>query len=549
MVTIGVEQELLRHLADMPFLERLELAAISGWSGRWVFDVTDRMEAAGLLVGVRHGTHQLSATRRFSPTPAGLEILARAEGTTPDQCLIRHPVSYQWQRKLLERLDGVANIYRMVASFVETTGPFTFRWYRGAPIDAGITLSNGNFIAIVRQGPTADRTGFSKRLWRLWQGVRASAVFFTVPDIIRLRHTRARLAGAPTITFVALESEAATGNITNPIWWSNASNEAINTLQALQHIPNNPIIPPMEPPLEPQAPSDTLTYPAEGPAPVHLLSTILTSPEKRALDAIYDWPWISLPSLGALLGIPPNHISELVRGLEDQDLVEHNIVQRRRRLALGDRALRFLARRDRSSYSVMLRRWSVSPVDPMEPLNTRNISGSRSRQLLKEIGHTAAVQNFIGGVAVRGPKHGWGIGQLDPPRRASRFFTHNGRLHSLQPDAFGALHKPGQTWTFFLEWERRAVRPITMATRLAPYLRYYSTRRPAEDNGAVPTVLVVFEDEIPAGQFLGVAREEMSRARVEIPLWVSHKDILLRRGIFGRAWQTPDSLELVSPLP
>ena len=95
---------------------------------------------------------------------------------------------------------------------------------------------------------------------------------------------------------------------------------------------------------------------------------------------------------------------------------------------------------------------------------------------------------------------------LDPPHRASRHFPHQGGQRSIHPDAFGILRKGDTlTWAFLLEWERRAVRPATMAQRLAPYLRYYSTPTPTDDHGVRPDVLVVFDDDIAAGHFLRLA--------------------------------------------
>ena len=58
------------------------------------------------------------------------------------------------------------------------------------------------------------------------------------------------------------------------------------------------------------------------------------------------------------------------------------------------------------------------------------------------------------------------------------------------------------------------MRPATMAARIAPYLRYYSSRRPTDDHGVQPSVLVVFEDEIAQTHFLRVARDEMARTGV-----------------------------------
>ena len=45
------------------------------------------------------------------------------------------------------------------------------------------------------------------------------------------------------------------------------------------------------------------------------------------------------------------------------------------------------------------------------------------------------------------------------------------------------------------------MRPVTMAVRLAPYLRYYSSRRPTDDHGVQPSVLVLFDDDVSEAPF------------------------------------------------
>ncbi len=133
----------------------------------------------------------------------------------------------------------------------------------------------------------------------------------------------------------------------------------------------------------------------------------------------------------------------------------------------------------------------------------------------------------------------WEIVQVDPPKRASRHFRHEGRRRSVNPDAFGLLRRGPAAWAFFLEWERRAVRPSTMATRLAPYLRYYSSHGPIDDHGIRPAVLIVFDDDLAAANFLRVARREMARTGVGVPLWVSHRGAIASLGPLGRTWRTP----------
>ena len=109
----------------------------------------------------------------------------------------------------------------------------------------------------------------------------------------------------------------------------------------------------------------------------------------------------------------------------------------------------------------------------------------------------------------------------------------------MRPDAFGVLRRDGTEQPFFLEWERRAVRPTTMAARVAPYLRYYSASRPLDDHGVIPVVLVVFDDDLAASHFLRVADHQMRRAGVRVPLWVSHKAALKKLGPLEAAWLRP----------
>ena len=340
----------------------------------------------------------------------------------------------------------------------------------------------------------------------------------------------------------------------DPVWRLPSVNAAIDLRTALTRVPPGGALP-SEPPLSRASLPDDVAE--EGPGrdvPDHMLSALLKPAEKRALDLISDWPWISRKDLASLMAVSEPRVSQLVTSLEDFGLAAR-VPAAGRRLALTDGGLALLARRDRASVGVAKRRWSVTPLDPQAPLDWRNVSGRRSRQLLRNVEHTAAVHAFIAALARQSRSLGWELEQIDPPLRASRYFRHGGLparaggTRSIHPDAFGVLRRGPETWPFLLEWERRAVRPTTMADRLAPYLRYYSTHRPTDDHGAQPAVLVVFDDDLAATHFLRVAREEMDRAGVGVPLRVSHRSLLERVGPLGRAWRTTGGWEAVHALP
>ena len=102
------EMELLGTLAEMPFLDRLELAALSGWSKGAVYRSVAGLEQRGLVASVPHATPVVTPTRRYHLTADGLGRLAEATGDSVDRLLLTHPVSHSWLRLLLERLDGAA---------------------------------------------------------------------------------------------------------------------------------------------------------------------------------------------------------------------------------------------------------------------------------------------------------------------------------------------------------------------------------------------------------------------------------------------------------
>ena len=521
-----LESELLSALAEMPFLDRLELAAVTGWSRGAVYRGMNRLEREGCAASVPHATGLLPLTRRYHLSDNGLRRLAEVIGVTPDSLLRSRPVSSQWQRLLLDRLDGAPVIYRLTATVSHLAHPIAFRWYRAAPLDAALTLPGQRTLGILRLGHTADRTGFAKRIWRLRQGPLPGVVLVLVPDEVRLRHARRLLARAAVPALLALERDAVLAGPGRHIWRPPAGNASLDLRYVLERLRPGGELPVDEPPARAVMPGDAFDAP----------SALLKPAEKRALDLLADWPWLSRQELASLLDVAEGRVSQLVVSLEG-----HGLATRPRgaggRTALSDTGLALLARRDRASVGAARKRWSVEPIDPNAAPGWRNVSGGRSRQLLRNIQHTAAVHGFIAALAAQARSLGWRVAQLDPPHRASRHFPHQGGQRSVHPDAFGLLRRKGTTWAFLLEWERRAVRPATMAQRLAPYLRYYATPRPTDDHGVRPEVLVVFDDDIAAGHFLALAEREMKRAGVQVPLRVSHRSAVQSLGPLGAAWR------------
>ena len=545
---MSARRELLRLLGEMPFLDRLEAAAVSGWSRGAVYAAIGALEEGGLAASLPHASELIAPTRRYTLTAAGLRRLAAEEGIGLRELLYSRPLTAHSRRLLLERLDAVAVIYRLSAAITGPAWPLRFRWYRALPMDAAVALPDGRSVFVVRQGPTAERTAFAKRLWRLREGPRPGAYLLLVPDEVRLRHTARLMARASAPTFLALERDATASGAGARVWRSAAGSPPLSLQEVLSHIAEGGAWPEEEPLARAAVPRDLL---AAGASSAHdwMLPALLKPTEKRVLGLIADWPWISPARVATMLGLGRSRLSETLQRLDDLDLLAA-AGGGTRRLAPGDRALAVLARRDRSAANLARKRWSAAPHDPATPLTWRNVTGRRSRQLLRNLPHSEAVHGFLAALAAQARASGTEVVQLDPPHRASRYFPHGDRLHSVQPDAFAILRLGGRARPCFLEWEHRAVHPSTMAARLAPYVRYYASQRPTDDHGLRPTLLVVFGDDLAAHHFLGVAQREIARARVDLPLLVSSARTLREAGPLGEAWGAPGwSLRLAALLP
>lgn len=493
-----------------------------------------------MVESLAHASESIRPTRRFLLTEAGIKRLALSSRRSLSEILGEHPVSQPWRRMLLGRLDSVAVIYRLACALSRLEGPPRLRWFRSQPADAALGLADGRTLAVVRWGRTADRTAFGVRLSRLREGPSYSGALVLAPDEVRLRHARRLLRQAPFICFFALERDAAWANSEPHVWREPNAGVSLSLKEAMSYVrPRGRWA--IEPsPRGAQFPG-SLDIARDARALDWLLPARLKPAQKRALDLVGNWPWIRTDHLAALLGVARRRASKLTAKLERLDLLTAPRIDGKRRLVLTDRGLALLARRDRASVGAARKRWSAGPLDPESPLEWRNLRGRRTRQLLRNLTHTEAVHRFLAALAEQGHANGWRFTQLDPPQRASRYFRFEDRLHSIQPDAFGVLSREGREQPFFLEWERRAIRPSTMAAKLAPYLRYFRAKRPVEDHGAIPLVLVAFDDELAADHFIRVAREESERVGVNLPLLVSDRRLLEEQGPISPVWRSIDS--------
>ena len=180
-------------------------------------------------------------------------------------------------------------------------------------LDAGMFLPDGRAIGVVRQGATSDRTGFSKRVWRLLETgpARPDALLVIVPDEMRMRHARKLFRRARVPVRLALEKRVALGSSSHEVWHLPSFNTVTDLRSFMSNLTSGGSRPVEKRLARPLMPRDIEVPDAGFDCPDHLLPAVLTPALKRTMDILADWPWITHRDLNGMLGVTAQRTSQL----------------------------------------------------------------------------------------------------------------------------------------------------------------------------------------------------------------------------------------------
>ena len=188
----------------------LELSSLSGLPQRSAFRQLRSLGESGHIASLLHATAHIPRTGPHYLTRRGVRRSTLKLGVEPEDALLSHLLSAQWQRILVRRLDAVAVIYRLASSLATLVPPGAsrpnIRWYRRGTWDAA-ALMDGSVIAILRMGLTADRSAFSRRLWSLERMRQPAAALIISHDEPEQRNLALKLRGRPIAAFIATERD------------------------------------------------------------------------------------------------------------------------------------------------------------------------------------------------------------------------------------------------------------------------------------------------------------------------------------------------------
>ena len=530
------DRQLLDSLSRMPFIDSAELAGVLGEPHATVHRALSDLLADGIARRVSHGTVHLPSSQRYYLTAQGIREVAGFLGFgTPSDFVRAYPASREWLALLIRRMDAVASIYRLAASMSPGIDGLRSRveFHRRGRFDAAITLHDGRSFGGVRQGLALRRRSLYDRLRAIAQyshGRRPGTVLILVPSAWELRRTaRFCINNDLRDCFIAVESRDALERRDLRLWCEPTG------LFGLSYSTLETVSSHGRPGGGPRAQSPERKR-ASLPRPERMAKAApafgVSPSEKRTLDLITDHPMIPREHLALWLGISEGRVSQMMRSLVDTwGLIERHGKRGDTRYTLSAEGIRYVTHRDRAQLPTTQGIWSTALTTDKQ--GRRRHVGHRIETWARQTKHADGITWFLSKLEAeaRADPHSELVGSV-PTDRSDR--AYNWGDSAIAPDAVGQMTAQGLQIPFYFEHELRARHPRGVIARLKPYMSYYWSNEPKDDQPPYPVTLFVVDTEEVEAPYVRTAAH---MSRMSLPIFVSYIPVLSHTGILGRSWR------------
>ena len=510
----------LLAVARFPFADTTEVTTFTGLAITTVRRDLRAARKAGYVRSARHATSLTRSTHRHTLTARG--IAALAVGGRGRQ------LSGRWLRLMLERLDPLAYIYRILESICDDLGETVaeFRFYSTGSLDAAALLHSGVSLGFARYGGIWGRNGFLSKVARSSKVGETDVLLALVPNAFWLRRLRERMDRegqvVPSLGIVEEEVIRNEDALWSGLWEPEeqvALGEVVPRAAARGRLPTVSVFKSESPP-----PDD---WPQGFP------SVSLRPRQKALLDMIASWPRITRRDLAEMMGLSERTVQELLNADQMRRLCERGRHGRRLTFALSEEGIRYISRRDRASHGSANKAWLPGRGTTLERID-------------REPEHSAGIHRFVSLLTREATGNSaWSLTALEPDWRAGRvWYDYRDRRRILRPDGLGVLEGPDGPLQFLLEYERRTRHPSDVWLRMERYLEYYREGEWRQHWPSEPLTLFVFEDVGMETQFLLTVEKVWGVRGIR----TSCLEVLEEAGPLGAAWRVPGGNYLLTRL-
>ena len=528
------ERQLLDSLSRMPFIDSAELAGILGEPHATVHRTLTGLLTTVIVGRVSHGTAHLPSSQRYYLTAQGIRQAAELLGFgTPSDFVRAYPVSREWLTLLIRRMDAVASVYRLAASMSPGVDGLRthVEFHRRGRFDATITLHDGRTFGVVRQGLALRRRSLYDRLRAIAEydyTRRPSATLILTPSVWEERlTTRFCMELNRDDCYVAVETKDALEGRDLRLWhrysWVGSSYHTLKDVSA-HGSPGGG--------LRTQSPGRKR---ASLPRPERMAQAApafgVSPAEKRTLDLVTDHPMIPREHLALWLGVSEGRVSQMMHSLVNTwGLVERRGKRGDIRYTLSAEGIRYITHRDRAQLPTTQGIWSTALTTDRQG-RSRHL-GHRIETWARQTKHADGITWFLSKLEAeaRADRHSellWTV----PTARSDR--AYNWGDSAIAPDAVGQMTAEGLQIPFYLEYELRVRHPEGVLARLSPYMSYYWSTEPGDDQPPFPVTLFVVDTEEVEATYV---RTSARMTRMSLPILVSCIPVLSTAGILGRSW-------------
>ena len=530
------ESKMITNLSMMPFIDREEIAFLSDVDYNSVSRTLRELESKKLIGHILHTTPHSDPSERFFLTRNGVRLFIRRSLVNLADTTL--PITREWYTRLLLRLDIVRMVYRIARSFVPAdrdTRRHTPRviWYRDGNWDAALLFNDGNVVPILFHGEPWRRARFMERLKEFndYHKGHVGGVLLVAPDLFSANKALFKLRSLDTsiVAYACVESEIGKAESTQRIWlgmrWGNERYNAHELLRSFgkrgRHLEQRPVVRACLPWVK--MPDDLLAW-----------STLKQS-AKRYFSIIGKCPLIRVEDLQAIAGVKLGMHKTNMAALANFDLVNRHELAGARRLSRSDEGIRLVAQRDRMKFSKKLLDRKSSSLR-----EDGKFRGTQLRQAARTLRHNDNVHMLIGLFAEHAREENARF-EFDVAQHLHRrYLDHENKSAQLSPDAQLCLYG---TDYFYIEVEFTADESETLKGKLRPYIRYFLSRKWADDLRVEPTVLFVLGTPGVASAFMRIAYDECRRAGVYPALGVTDIETIEReKAVSKEIWLTRATL-------
>ena len=390
--------KLIEKVAEMPFAEHGELARCTGQRPRRVQRTLNSLMSNMLVGYVPHAGLGSARSRRWYLTDKGMAALSWHRDCTWESLSQHLPISLEWQRSLLRRLDSILPFYRVVSEVSNGEGrEASWRWFRVGAADGLMETGSGKLFALMRFGPTLSWRAMRSRLGSMYNGQRNGRwpdALLVVQGQIEIQRIAREMSGRATSLYLAVEDDLVQASSGAAVWRSHRNANGLTTMELVKKAGLQPVWP--QSLARKRQPESMPSSRLEGRvATSDLASTQMTVQEKRMMKVLFDWPLMRMEEVSRMLGLSVKSLIKPTARLADKGMLFHIRIgatpdarhENGTRLCLSENGMRYLGRLDRRRLSELVNHWGIYEDDAGSPeydIGRYRLVGTKLRVLADE---------------------------------------------------------------------------------------------------------------------------------------------------------------------